>query len=111
MFESFNSWIISLQNSFSYFDQSFVICTAMYILLIRSVIVCLSSDENLNHEEAEIKEFIYLVLFVVSLGLNISYSFFMTPDHYVWITKVLIFIFPYLIVSLIFYYLKKFGNK
>lgn len=106
MLESLNQIVINLFNAipFELNENSFLFLS--YFLLVSGIWL-----ENKSSEHSDFMDILSLFFLVGSLSLNILYSFYLTPEHFIWITKVLIFFFPYVIVYLFFWYIKKFKRN
>ncbi len=109
MFESLNQWIIESLNLVRVLESDVYILIAIYATLALGVYL---ETKPMTKEEAEESEgWFAFLLFIIHLSTNITYSFFLVPDHYIWLTRIFIFILPYILLFFFFYYKRKFGNK
>ena len=111
MYEDFNSWLIGLLSSIPTMPNGIFSLILLWFCLFTCVYVAsvTPTEELGNDDEMDGTTGFILILFILHLIFNIRYCFFILPPHFLVLSKCLIFIFPYIVVSFFGYYLNARG--
>lgn len=107
MLTDLNNFIIGLLSHAPTIPEGTTPLICLWSFLIAAILIacnCVDYQSQEPSEEEEGAVGFVIVLMIIHLIFNVYYSFFATPDTFIWLTKIIIFIFPYFVVWLSLYY-------